>query len=213
MMTGKELITVADYACAEFVEKKSRFIGHIAPAADEKEAQQFLERIRAEHKAANHNCYAWVCGENDSQQRSSDMGEPSGTAGRPILEAIKRADLHNTAVVVTRYFGGILLGAGGLTRAYGKAAQMAIDAAQKVRRIPGRRCAISFDYGLLGRVETYLQQQKCCVENKVYAEQVCFICLIEESRMSALETALADLSGGAVHWQDLGESADVVQPI
>ena len=128
-MSGKEMITVADYASAEFTEKKSRFIGHIAPAGDEKEAQQFLERIRAEHKAANHNCYAWVCGENDSQQRSSDMGEPSGTAGRPILEAIKRADLHNTAVVVTRYFGGILLGAGGLTRAYSRAARDALAAA------------------------------------------------------------------------------------
>ncbi len=212
-MSGKEMITVAAYASAEFIEKKSRFIGHIAPACDEKEAQQFLERIRAEHKAANHNCYAWVCGENDSQQRSSDMGEPSGTAGRPILEAIKRADLHNTVVVVTRYFGGILLGAGGLTRAYGKAAQMAIEAAQKVRKLPGRRCALSFDYTLLGRIETFMQQQKCCVENKVYAEQVCFICLLEESRLAELETALADLSNGALHWQDLGETVDIDMPL
>ena len=212
-MSGKEMITVAAYASAEFIEKKSRFIGHIAPACDEKEAQQFLERIRAEHKAANHNCYAWVCGENDSQQRSSDMGEPSGTAGRPILEAIKRADLHNTVVVVTRYFGGILLGAGGLTRAYGKAAQMAIEAAQKVRKLPGRRCALSFDYTLLGRMETFMQQQECCVENKVYAEQVCFICLLEESRLAELETALADLSNGASHWQDLGETVDIDKPL
>ena len=212
-MADKELITVAGYASAEFIEKKSRFIGHVAPASDEKEAQRFLERIRSEHKAANHNCYAWVCGENDSQQRSSDMGEPSGTAGRPILEAIKRADLHNTVVVVTRYFGGILLGAGGLTRAYGKGAQLAIEAAQKVRKLPGRRCALSFDYGLLGRVETFLQQQKCCVENKVYAEQVCFICLLEEKRLEELEAALGDISNGALHWQDLGETADIDQPV
>lgn len=212
-MPGKELITVADYACAEFIEKKSRFIGHIAPAADEKEAQQFLEHIRSQHKAANHNCYAWVCGENDNQQRSSDMGEPSGTAGRPILEAIKRAELHNTVVVVTRYFGGVLLGAGGLTRAYGRAAQMAIEAAQKVRRLPGRRCALSFDYGLIGRIEAFLQQEKCCVENKAYAEQVCFFCLLEEGRISDLETALADLTNGALHWQDLGETVDIDQPL
>ncbi len=212
-MADKELITVAGYASAEFIEKKSRFIGHVAPATDEKEAQRFLERIRSEHKAANHNCYAWVCGENDSQQRSSDMGEPSGTAGRPILEAIKRADLHNTVVVVTRYFGGILLGAGGLTRAYGKGAQLAIEAAQKVRKLPGRRCALSFDYGLLGRVETFLQQQKCCVENKVYAEQVCFICLLEEKRLEELKAALGDISNGALHWQDLGETADIDQPV
>ena len=212
-MSEQGLITVAGYAAAEFTEKKSRFIGHVAPAADEKEAQQFLERIRAEHKAANHNCYARVCGENDSQQRSSDMGEPSGTAGRPILEAIKRAGLHNTVVVVTRYFGGILLGAGGLTRAYGKGAQLAIEAAQKVRRLPGRRCALSFDYGLLGRVETFLQQHNCCVENKVYAEQVCFICLLEEGRLPELERALADLTNGALHWQDLGERAELEQPV
>ena len=212
-MAAKELITVAEYASAEFIEKKSRFIGHIAPAADEKEAQRFLERIRSEHKAANHNCYAWVCGENDSQQRSSDMGEPSGTAGRPILEAIKRADLHNTVVVVTRYFGGVLLGAGGLTRAYGKGAQLAIEAARKVRRLPGRRCALSFDYAQLGRVETFLQQQKCCVENKIYAQEVCFICLVEESRAAELETALADVVGGALHWQDLGEAVEIEQPL
>lgn len=212
-MTQKELITVAAYASAEFIEKKSRFIGHVAPAADEKEAQQFLERIRAEHKAANHNCYAWVCGENDSQQRSSDMGEPSGTAGRPILEAIKRSELHNTVVVVTRYFGGILLGAGGLARAYGRGALMAIEAAQKVRKLPGRRCALSFDYGQLGRVETFLQQQNCLVENKLYAEQVCFICLIEQRRLAELEAALADLSNGSLHWQDLGEEVDIDQPV
>ncbi|MBR5429104.1 MAG: YigZ family protein [Firmicutes bacterium] len=212
-MADKELITVAGYAAAEFTEKKSRFIGHAAPAADEKEAQRFLERIRAEHKTANHNCYAWVCGENDSQQRSSDMGEPSGTAGRPILEAIKRAGLHNTVVVVTRYFGGILLGAGGLARAYGKGAQLALDAARKVRMVPGRRCALTFDYGLLGRVESFLQQQDCRVEDKIYAEQVCFICLLEESRLTELEKALGDVSGGVLHWQDLGESVDIAQPL
>ena len=82
-----------------------------------------------------------------------------------------------------------------------------------MRRLPGRRCALSFDYALLGRVETFMQQQKCCVENKVYAEQVCFICLLEESRLPQLEAALADLTNGALHWQDLGEQADIDQPL
>ena len=90
---------------------------------------------------------------------------------------------------------------------------MAIEAAQKVRKLPGRRCALSFDYTLLGRVETFLQQQKCCVENKVYAEQVCFICLFEEGRLEELQAALADLSNGALHWQDLGETAEIDQPL
>ena len=210
-MGGAGQLTVAAYAAAEFVEKKSRFIGHVAPAVSEEEAQAVLERIRAEHKGANHNCYAWVCGENDCQQRSADMGEPAGTAGRPILEALKRAELHNTVAVVTRYFGGILLGAGGLTRAYGKAAALAIQGAQLVRKLPGRRCALSFDYGQLGRVESFLQQNACCVENKVYAEQVCFLCLLEEVRLGELAAALSDLTNGSLHFQDLGEGAELDQ--
>ncbi len=212
-MDGQALITVAGYASAEFVEKKSRFIGHIAPAATEEEAFAFLNRIRTEHKSATHNCYAWQIGDQDQFQRSSDAGEPAGTAGRPILESIKRADLHNTIIVVTRYFGGILLGSGGLTRAYGKGASIAIAAAQRVAKVPACRRMFTFDYGLLGRVEAYFSQQGLIPEDKVYAEQVCFLCAIEKAKADAVTKALTDLTGGALRWQELESEILLDQPL
>jgi len=212
-MCAPALITVADYACAEFVEKKSRFIGHIAPASTEEEAFDFLARIRNEHKSATHNCYAWQVGEQDQFQRSSDAGEPAGTAGRPILEAIKRADLHNTIIVVTRYFGGILLGSGGLTRAYSKSAVLAIGAAQRIMRLPACQVMFTFDYGLLGKVESYLAQQGLPVADKVYAEQVCFICNIEKAQIRTITDALTDLSGGALRWQELDSQVFLDRPL
>ncbi|MDO4581246.1 MAG: YigZ family protein [Bacillota bacterium] len=203
----KSIITVAGYATAQFIEKKSRFIGHIAPVADEAQAQAFIERIRAEHREANHNVYAWLIGEQAQFQRSSDDGEPSGSAGRPVLEALKRSGLQDAAVVVTRYFGGILLGAGGLARAYGKGAQLAIEAARRVKRSEAGRYALDFDYTLLGRIEPYLFANQLCVENKLYGEKVCFICLLTAAQRAQAETALAELSNGSAHWQDLGETA------
>jgi len=212
-MAEKRLITVAGVARAEFTEKKSRFIGQIAPAAGEEEALAFLEQVRERHKGANHHCYAWQIGADDQFQRSADAGEPAGTAGRPILEAIKRAGLHNTAIVVTRYFGGVLLGAGGLTRAYGKAAQLAIEAAALVERIPAARIALHFEYGLLGKIETYCSQRGLLLTDKLYAERVCFICLIEEDGRAAIEKELTDLSNGTLRWQDLGESLLIDKPV
>ncbi len=204
-MSGKEMITVAAYASAEFIEKKSRFIGHIAPACDEKEAQQFLERIRAEHKAANHNCYAWVCGENDSQQRSSDMGAPSGTAGRPILEAIKRADLHNTVVVVTRYFGGILLGAGGLVRAYTKGCAIALDAAQV--SVMEMTCRVLFDvpYPLWDKFNYALQSLPVLLENADYQASVDATLLIRERDRDEVCRKLISLTDGKTEYLQLDE--------
>lgn len=200
------LLTVLDYACSEFQEKKSRFIGHIAPAANEEEAMAFLSRIRAEHPSARHNCYAWICGENDRWQRSSDAGEPAGTAGRPILEAIKHRDLHNVAIVVTRYFGGILLGAGGLTRAYSKAAVMAIDCCSLVEKVPAQKLAVTFDYTLLGKMDAFFMNNGITVEDKVYGSEVCYICLVETEAVASLPQALADLSGGNARIQCLEDN-------
>ena len=122
--------TIASPATAEIVEKKSRFIGQIAPAQAEEEALAFLEAVRAEHRMARHNVYAYVL--RSGRVRYSDDGEPGGTAGMPTLEAVQHADLVDVAVVVTRYFGGILLGTGGLVRAYTDATKAAIDAARIV---------------------------------------------------------------------------------
>ena len=212
-MCTSVLVTVAGYASAEFVEKKSRFIGHIAPADTEEAAFAFLNRIRTEHKSATHNCYAWQIGEQDQFQRSADAGEPAGTAGRPILEAIKRADLHNTIIVVTRYFGGVLLGSGGLTRAYGKGALLAIGAAQRVERVPACRVMFIFVYGLLGKVESILVQNGLVVEDKTYAEQVCFLCTVEKSAFAKVKEAMTELSNGAMRWQELEGDVFLDRPL
>lgn len=212
-MENTVLRTVSAYAVDEFIERKSRFIGHIAPAANEDEARAFVDRIREEHRSATHNCYAWVCGDNDRWQRSADAGEPAGTAGRPILEAIKRADLHNTVIVVTRYFGGILLGAGGLTRAYAKSAQVAINAAQLVQCIPARRYAVTFEYSWLGKVDACLRQEDIEPENRLFADQVCIIFAATDDRFAAFNKAITEASGGSIHVQDLGEETVLTIPV
>lgn len=212
-MEKAALRTVATYAVDEFIEKKSRFIAHIAPAADEECARAFVDSIVAEHRAATHNCYAWVCGDNDRWQRSSDDGEPAGTAGRPILEAIKRSDLHNTVIVVTRYFGGILLGAGGLTRAYAKAAQLAINAAQLVQCIRAYRYAATFDYSWLGKVDSCLRQSGIEPDNRLFADQVCLVFAATEEQYAVLRKNLIDISGGRIHLQDLGEETVLTLPV
>ena len=204
-MRREAYITVADVANAEIIEKKSRFIGYISPAATEQQAEDFLQSLRSRHRDARHHVYAWQIGDNNQYQRSSDDGEPAGTGGRPVLEALKMAGLQDTVMVVVRYFGGVLLGAGGLTRAYGKAANMAINAATKIEKLPAGKFALSFDYGLLGKVENYLACQNNVPEQRVYGENVCFICSFVDAEQKRLENELIELTGGSIRCQDLGE--------
>jgi uncharacterized YigZ family protein len=154
--------------------KKSRFIGYARPAETEAEAQAFIENIRKKHWDANHNCYAYQIGEHDEIQKSNDDGEPAGTAGRPILESIKNAGLKNVVVVVTRYFGGTLLGAGGLIRAYGQSASAAIATAGVVTRALYQEIAIGLDYTWLGKVENEILSANAgfLVDHIEYADRV-----------------------------------------
>ncbi|UUZ90782.1 YigZ family protein [Paenibacillus sp. P25] len=145
--------TVKGFGQAEIVIKKSRFIGFARPVESEEEAIQFIEGIKKEHWSATHNCSAYMIGERDEIQKASDDGEPSGTAGKPILEVIKNQGLKNVAVVVTRYFGGIMLGAGGLIRAYTDGAVAGLAAAQQVYRVLHREMLVEIDYTWLGKVE------------------------------------------------------------
>ena len=126
-------ITVAGRSCRELTINKSRFIGYAAPCADEDRAQAFLQEVRNQHKTATHHCYAYILGENASVMRYSDNGEPAGTAGLPILDVLKSRQIVFCGVVVVRYFGGVLLGTGGLVRAYTQAAQEAVEAASVSR--------------------------------------------------------------------------------
>ena len=146
-----EYKTIARRCEARFIEKKSEFIGYLCPVQTEEQAVAFIEEIRAMHRKATHNCYAYILRENNAA-RHSDDGEPGGTAGVPIYEVLRKEGLTDVCCVVTRYFGGVLLGAGGLVRAYTKGAKDAVDAAQIKCMAEAVKLAVTVDYGLYGRL-------------------------------------------------------------
>lgn len=164
--------TVKTEGSHEIVIQKSRFIGHVKRVETEEEAINFVQKIKKEHKDATHNCSAYMIGEHDLIQKASDDGEPSGTAGVPILEVLKKKGLKDTAVVVTRYFGGIKLGAGGLIRAYSGSASQSIDKIGVVKRQLMQLAGIHIDYTLLGKVENELRQSAYTLRNIDYADRV-----------------------------------------
>jgi uncharacterized YigZ family protein len=186
--------TVGKRAQAEMVVRKSRFIGCASPAADEQQATQILAEIREKHPQASHNCYAYVL--DDSTMKSSDDGEPSGTAGRPILEVLRRQQLEKVLVVVTRYFGGTLLGAGGLVRAYSQVAVSAVEAAGTGQIIPCRMLEIETDYTNYGRLEQYLRQHDIAIEESQFEERVRVVIGISTDSLAETEARLLDLLQG-----------------
>ena len=149
--------TIEAPARDEFTERRSRFIGHIAPVATDEEAVAFVNAIRDQHREATHNVYAYVL-RQDQLTRFSDDGEPQGTAGKPVLEVVLREGLVDVAVVVTRYFGGILLGAGGLVRAYAQGAKTAIDAARVLNMQPAALVELDMGYDFYGKA-TYIDRK------------------------------------------------------
>ena len=165
--------TIAAPAEDEFIEKKSRFIGYIAPVTTEQEAAAFIESVRTRHREARHNCYAYRLRQNNLA-RFSDDGEPSGTAGRPILEVLQREDLTDICVVVTRYFGGILLGAGGLVRAYSHTCALALNAAKVCEMHPTVRYMAEVAYPLWDRVQHQLKSLPVRLENPEFTAAVAF---------------------------------------
>ncbi|GAX89643.1 YigZ family protein [Effusibacillus lacus] len=164
--------TIKEYGEETIIIKKSRFIGYALPVETEEEAIRFVEAIRKKHWDATHNCYAYQIGSHDEIQRSNDDGEPAGTAGKPILEVIRKEGLKNTAVVVTRYFGGIMLGAGGLVRAYGQTAGAALKAAGIVTRSLFQTVYVGIDYTWLGKVENETLQAGYFVDSTEYSDRV-----------------------------------------
>lgn len=168
--------TVKQWGSAEIVIKKSRFIGQAKPVETEEEAVAFIESVKKEHWNATHNCSAYMLGERDQIQKASDDGEPSGTAGKPILEVIRHQGLKNTVVVVTRYFGGILLGAGGLIRAYTDGAVEGIKAAGPVTRMLHQDIRVSVDYTWLGKVENELRNRGTLLGETEFTDKVTLLC-------------------------------------
>ncbi|WP_144697829.1 YigZ family protein [Fictibacillus phosphorivorans] len=156
----------------EIVIEKSRFIAHIARATTEEEAQEFIQKIKKEHNSATHNCSAYLIGETDNIQKANDDGEPSGTAGVPILEVLKKRQLKDTVAVVTRYFGGIKLGAGGLIRAYGKSVSEGLNHIGVVERQLQQIVHITVYYTLLGKMENELRNSVYPIKEMNYMEKV-----------------------------------------
>lgn len=164
--------TVKSSAVSEFQEKKSVFIGYIKRVTTEEEAKEFVSEIKGKHKEATHNVYAYVIGENKGIQRYSDDGEPQGTAGIPVLEVIKKNDLTDVAVVVTRYFGGVLLGGGGLIRAYSKGASTAIEEAGVVEKVNGLKLKFTMDYDFIGKIQYLCSTNNWHIEDTIYTDKV-----------------------------------------
>ena len=177
--------TVKGYGEHEIEIQRSRFIAYTQRAETEEEAQEFIQRIKKQNWNATHNCSAYMIGENDQIQKANDDGEPSGTAGVPILEVLKKKHLKDTVVVITRYFGGIKLGAGGLIRAYGKATSEGLAATGIVERKLMRVMHTTIEYTLLGKVENELRSSVYQLKEIHYLDKVAFETYVEEAQTEA----------------------------
>lgn len=182
----------------EVIINKSKFIGYSSPINSEDQALSFIESIKTKHKDATHNVYAYVLGEESNIQRFSDDGEPSGTAGIPALEVIKKEDLRNMVVVVTRYFGGIKLGGGGLIRAYTKGAKIGIDSGIIVDMTIHTKLRISIPYTILGKIENYLGNNSYKAEELIYMEDVEILLYVIKSKVDEFKEEILNLSNGNV---------------
>lgn len=189
---------------ARFIEKKSEFIGYLRHVETEAEAIAFINEIRAQHRKATHNCYAYLLRDNNIS-RHSDDGEPSGTAGAPIYEVLKKEGLTDAACVVTRYFGGILLGAGGLVRAYTQGAKLAIDNAVILDMRQAVRLKLVLAYPLYGKIGKILQENDVRVENEDFAADVTITLVVRSERADNLTAALTDACYGGINIQKLGD--------
>lgn len=199
----EEYLTVRQVGTDAFVEKKSRFIGSCAPVQTEAAAMAFIEEVKKAHGEANHNVWAFVL--RDGSMRFSDDGEPQGKAGIPVLDAVKKSGVVDVAVVATRYFGGILLGGGGLIRAYSHTASIAIASAQKVTMKNCLVMELTCDYDVYGKVELLLPAGGAHVEAVTFLEKVTLSYYLEPGLQPALARQLADASNGRVVLKELGK--------
>ena len=197
-----EYKTIARRCEARFIEKKSEFNGYLCPVQTEEQAVAFIEEIRAMHRKATHNCYAYILRENNAA-RHSDDGEPGGTAGVPIYEVLRKEGLTDVCCVVTRYFGGVLLGAGGLVRAYTKGAKDAVDAAQIKCMAEAVKLAVTVDYGLYGRLAQVFADFDARVEDERFADNVRIVLHIRAENSQKLTDKLVDVCNGAVSVEEI----------
>ncbi len=189
----------------EIIEKKSRFIATVRPVATEEEAVAFFGEMKKKYWDAKHNCSAFVIGDNPAKTRCSDDGEPSGTAGRPMLEVLTSGGLVNAACVVTRYFGGTLLGTGGLVRAYTAAVLEGLKNCEIGEEKDGIEMSISFPYAEESRVRKLMEKHGVVIRNTVYAADALFECVTEAGSADVFEAELVDVTAGKAAVERLGE--------
>ena len=189
----------------ELVEKKSRFIATVRPADTEEEALLFIEEMRKKYWDASHNCYAYVIGDRAQVQRCSDDGEPSQTAGKPMLDVLLGEEIRNICVVVTRYFGGTLLGTGGLVRAYSGAVQEGLKESSIVEKCLGRRLQVISDYNWAGKLQYLAAQEELAVLESEYTDRVAFTYLVPVGDVARVQKKITETTNGQALIEDQGE--------
>lgn len=192
--------TVLREGSSEFIINKSRFIGYGCPCDKEEDALSFIRSIQQRHRDATHNCYAYIIGKNSGIMRYSDDGEPGGTAGMPILDVIRKRQVVNCAVVVTRYFGGVLLGAGGLVRAYMQGSKAALDAAGVIVMTYSDRYMVEVDYSTWQRLAHYLKTAPVLVEDTAFETSVVCTMLLRSADADAVLAEITKLSEGRAEY-------------
>lgn len=195
-MDATSYLTIARTGTAEIEVKRSRFIGHVERVTNEDEARAVIERIRKQHWDARHNCSAFILGPERDVQRSNDDGEPSGTAGAPMLEVLRGREVSDVVAVVTRYFGGVLLGAGGLVRAYSDSVRAALDDAGVLQRRLMKLVDVVVDHADAGRLENDLRARDVSMLGVDYAEKATLHVAVPAAELEALAGVLAELTGG-----------------
>jgi len=189
--------TIYEGGTGEFIMKKSRFIASVAPVQTEEEAIEFIENLKKKYWDASHNCSAYIIGNDNPLMRCSDDGEPSKTAGRPMLDVLLAHELTNLVVVVTRYFGGTLLGTGGLVKAYQSAVIEGLNQSLIITKELGHRLTITTDYNIIGKIQYLVGQEHITVLSSVYTDLVEITLLVPPSRLDFIQKKIAELSNGS----------------
>ena len=197
--------TVYEGGTGEIVEKKSRFIANVRPVETEEEALAFIEEMKKKYWDARHNCSAYILGERQEQMRCSDDGEPSQTAGKPMMDVLDGAGLTNTAVVVTRYFGGTLLGTGGLVRAYSAAVQEGLKNSRIITKYWGTELLVGTDYNGIGKLQYLFGQRQIPILDAEYTDQVQFTVLVPVSRVQEIRKAVTEATSGQGAVKEIGD--------
>ncbi len=201
----EEYRTVYEGGQGEIIEKKSRFIATVRPVKTEEEALAFIEEMRKKYWNATHNCFAYVIGERREIMRCSDDGEPGGTAGKPMLDVLLGEELYNTAVVVTRYFGGTLLGTGGLVRAYSKAVQEGLSVSRVIEKHHGVLVEIGTDYNGVGKLQYLFAQKEVPILDSQYTENVKLQILVPAKDREQIKKAVTEATSGRASITEIKE--------